>query len=114
MTILPEFPDLVIEQVAVTSDILITLRSISPTAYYPCCGTVSRSVQSRYSRRLHDLPGSRRPAHLLVHVRRFYCKKGTCAQKIFAERLKELCHPHALRTKRLQEALSQLELVVGG
>lgn len=114
MPILPEFPDLVIEQVAVTTDILITLHSTSSTACCPCCGTISTSVQSRYSRKLHDLPSSGRPVHLLVHVRRFFCKKGTCAQKIFAERLKDLCHPHAQRTKQLQEALGQLGLVVGG
>ena len=33
---------------------------------------------------------------------------------IFAERLTELCHPHALRDIRLQEALCQLGLALGG
>jgi hypothetical protein len=47
-----------------------------------------------------------------MHVRRFFCKKGTCAQKIFVERLLDLCHPHAQRTKRLQEALRQLGLTI--
>jgi hypothetical protein len=50
----------------------------------------------------------------MMRVRRFFCKKSTCVRKIFAERLPELCHPHAQRTIRLQEALSQLGLVVGG
>src|SRR5438270_13685193 len=49
-----------------------------------------------------------------MHVRRFFCKKRTCAQKIFAERLPALCRPHAQRTKQLQEALRQLGLRVGG
>jgi transposase len=49
-----------------------------------------------------------------MHVRRFFCKKRTCAQKIFAERLPTLCRPHAQRTKQLQEALCQLGLRVGG
>ena len=49
-----------------------------------------------------------------MHVRRFFCKKSTCAQKIFAERLPTLCQPHAQRTQRLQEALHQLGLRVGG
>jgi transposase len=49
-----------------------------------------------------------------MHVRRFFCKKGTCAQKIFVERLPDLCHPYAQRTKRLQEALRQLGFTIGG
>jgi transposase len=40
--------------------------------------------------------------------------KRTCAQKIFTERLPELCRPHAHRTKRLQKALCQLGLIAGG
>jgi transposase len=55
-----------------------------------------------------------RPIRLLMHVRRFFCKKSTCAQKIFAERLRALCRPHAQRTTRLQEALCQLGLRAGG
>jgi transposase len=49
-----------------------------------------------------------------MRVRRFFCKKSTCAQKIFVERLPDLCHPHAQRTKRLQEALLHLGLITGG
>src|SRR5712692_4211167 len=48
-----------------------------------------------------------------MHVRRFFCKNSTCAQKIFVERLPDLCHPHAQRTKRLQKALCELGLIVG-
>jgi hypothetical protein len=50
----------------------------------------------------------------MLHVRRFFCKKSTCAQKSFVERLPELCHPHAQRTKRLQKALCELGLKGGG
>jgi len=49
-----------------------------------------------------------------VHVRRFFCTKSTCAQKIFTERLRELCRPHAQRTIQLQKALCQLGLAAGG
>jgi len=49
-----------------------------------------------------------------MHVRRFFCKKSTCAQKIFTERLPELCQPYAQRTKPLQEALCRLGLAAGG
>jgi len=70
-------------------------------------------VQSRYKRTLHDLPISGRPVRLIVLLRRFFCKKSTCARKIFAEQLPELCLPYAQRTKRLQEALCQLGLIIG-
>ncbi len=49
-----------------------------------------------------------------MHVRRFFCKESTCTQKIFVERLPDLCRPHAQRTKQLQEALGLLGLLVGG
>jgi len=49
-----------------------------------------------------------------MHVRRFFCKNRTCVQKIFVERLPDLCRPHAQRTKRLQEALCELGLTIGG
>src|SRR3989440_3112412 len=57
---------------------------------------------------------SGRLVHLMIEVRRFFCKKSTCAQKIFAEQLPALCRPHAQRSKRLQEALCRLGLAVGG
>src|SRR5713226_6747988 len=106
--------DLQMVQVNVADEITVTLRTTLPTAACPCCGTISKRVQSRYKRTLHDLPMSGRLVRLIVEVRRFFCKKSTCARKIFAEQLPALCHPHAQRTKRLQEALCRLGLALGG
>ena len=116
MIIFPELIDenLQISQVNVANEITITLRTTLPTAACPWCGTISKRVQSRYRRTLHDLPISGRLVRLIVEVRRFFCKKSTCARKIFAEQLPALCHPHAQRTKRLQEALCRLGLAMGG
>jgi transposase len=114
MTIFPEIAGVLIEQINVADEVTLTGRTTLPTAPYPLCGTNSQRIQSRYTRRLHDLPASGRPVHLILQVRRFFCTKSTCAQKIFAERLPELCRPHAQRTFRLQGALSQLGLLVGG
>src|SRR6266567_1224528 len=116
MIIFPELIDenLQISQVNVANEITITLRPTLPTAACPCCGTISKRVQSRYRRTLHDLPISGRFVRLIVEVRRFFCKKSTCARKIFAEQLPVLCRPHAQRTKRLQETLCLLGLAVGG
>src|SRR5712692_608549 len=114
MIIFLDLPEVQVEGVEVAEEITLTLRTISPTASCPSCGTQSSQIQSRYTRTLLDLPSGGRPLRLIMHVRRFFCKKRTCAQKIFVERLPALCHPHAQRTKQLQEALCQLGLRVGG
>jgi transposase len=114
MIIFPDLPEIQVEEVEVAEEITLTLRTTSPTASCPSCGTASSRIQSRYTRTLHDLPAAGHPICLMLHVRRFFCKKSTCAQKIFVERLPELCHPHAQRTKRLQKALCELGLKEGG
>jgi transposase len=82
MTILPDLSDLVIEQISVTNEVTITVRAASPAAPCPCCGTISKRIQSRYMRTLRDLPASGRPVHLVLHVRRFFCQESTCIRKI--------------------------------
>ncbi|WP_075164217.1 transposase family protein [Ktedonobacter racemifer] len=95
MIIFPDLPHIEGEGVEIAEEITLTLRTTSPTAPCPSCGTVSSRIQSRYTRALRDLPSVGRPLRLILHVRRFFCKKNTCVQKIFVERLPELCHPHA-------------------
>jgi transposase len=114
MIIFLDLPEVQIEGVDVAEEITLTLHTTSPTASCPSCGTQSSQIQSRYRRTLRDLPSGGRPIRLIMQVRRFFCKKHTCAQKIFVERLPTLCRPHAQRTKQLQEALCQLGLRVGG
>ena len=114
MIIFLDLLDVEVEGVEVAEEITLTLRTVSPTALCPSCGTASSRIQSRYTRTLRDLPSVRHPLRLIIHVRRFFCQKDTCTQKIFVERLPTLCHPHAQRTKRLQEALRQLGLRGGG
>src|SRR6266566_2110478 len=59
MTILPDLSDLVIEQVRMTTEVTIAVRAASPAAPCPCCGTISKRIQSRYRRTVRDLPESR-------------------------------------------------------
>jgi transposase len=114
MIIFLDLPTVEVEEVEIAEEIILTLRTTSPTAPCPSCGTVSSRIQSRYTRTLRDLPSVGQPIRLIMHVRRFFCKKSICAQKIFVERLPDLCRPHAQRTKRLQEALRHLGLLTGG
>src|SRR5258706_16368424 len=108
MIIFPDLPDVQVEEVEVAFEITLTLRTTSPTASCPSCGTASSRIQSRYTRTLRDLPSIGRPIRLIMHVRRFFCKKSPCTQKIFVERLPDFCRAHAQRTQRLQEALRRL------
>ena len=83
MLIFPDLPTVEVEGVEVAFEITLTLHTTSPTASCPSCGTASSRIQSRYTRTLRDLPSSGRPIRLILHVRRFFCKESTCAQKIF-------------------------------
>src|SRR5437879_6490526 len=114
MTILPNLSDLVIEQVSITTEVTVTVRAASPTASCPCCGTISKWVQSRYTRTLRDLPASGRLVHLVVRVRRFFCQESTCVRKIFAERFPALTLPRVKFTLRLQETLGEMGFALGG
>ncbi len=53
----------------------------------PACDSVSRRVQSRYIRRLADLPWHGLAVALDVRVRRFVCDVPRCPSHIFCERL---------------------------
>ena len=108
IVILPDLSDLVIEQVSITTDVTVTVRAASLAAPCPCCGTISKRVQSRYTRTLRDLPASGRLVHLIVHVRRFFCQQSTCVRKIFAERFPSMTLPRVKFTLRLQETLREM------
>ncbi len=114
MTIIPDLSDLGIEQVSMTNEVTITVRAASPTAPCPCCGTISKRIQSRYTRTLRDLPASGRRVHLVLHVRRFFCQQSACVRKIFAERFPSLTLPRVKFTLRLQETLRELGFALGG
>jgi transposase len=114
MILLPENVNLSMEQVAVEDVVTVTFRSEALTAVCPSCGHVSKRVHSRDLRKPSDLPVSGRPVRLVLEVRRFFCDHACCPRKTFAERIPSLIHPHAQRTVRLQEALQQPGLAVGG
>jgi transposase len=114
MTLFPNLSGMLIEQVHVAHELTFTMHATSSTAPCPSCGTISKRVQSRYTRTLCDLPSSGRLVHLVLRVRRFFCCRSTCSQKIFAEQFPALVLPRAQHTKRLQEALCQLGFALGG
>jgi transposase len=78
-------------------------------------GAPSRRVQSRYWRRVADLPLGGRHVELLVLVRRFWCDAALCCRRIFAERFADgVLSQRARRTGRLDYIVHHLGLALGG
>lgn len=91
------------------------VRSTAATSRCPGCGTASRRVHSRYSRRLFDLPMAGRTVTLRADVRRFRCDAVLCGTRIFAERFDpSVLAPWARRTERLEGLVHHLGLALGG
>jgi transposase len=107
---------LVVDRVEVEpGGVLVFVRPSSKSAICPRCGGASRSIHSRYERRLADLPAHGRRVQLRVQVRRFRCAWAECPQKIFAERLDpSVAHPFGRRTGRLEGIVHHIGVALGG
>jgi transposase len=114
MILLPDTINLRIDQVIIDDTVTMALRSELLTAVCPSCGQAAKRVHSRYKRKPRDLPVSGRPVCLIIEVRRFFCDNTRCPRKTFAEQLPSLLRSHAQSTLRLQLALQQLGLALGG
>jgi transposase len=114
MNLLPNTLNLRIDQVIIDDTVTMALRSELLTAVCPSCGQGASRVHSRYKRKPRDLPVSGRPVCLIIEVRRFFCDNTCCPRKTFAEQLPALLRSHAQSTVRLQLALQQLGLALGG
>ena len=83
-----------VTRVTVTQDaVRLQLTATAPTACCPDCAGSSSAVHSRYQRQLTDLPWGARAVHIQLMVRKFVCRRPTCARRIFTERLPELVAP---------------------
>jgi transposase len=78
------------------------------------CHRRTRRVHSRYRRTVRDLPCAGVPVVLKLGLRRFVCRNRWCPRRIFCERLPRLAHPRGRFTLRLEGALQQVGLVLGG
>lgn len=92
----------------------VTASATTPTAYCPLCHQPSTKEQSQYTRQPADLPCSGKPIHLLLKVRRFFCKNPACECQVFCERIPAVVPVYARRTGRLTKALSWVAFAVGG
>ena len=81
--------------------LLVTARTRAPEAACPKCGTVSRRVHSRYSRRLADAAIGGRRMVIRLAVRRFFCAAPGCKRKTLAEEVEGLTSRYARKTPLL-------------
>jgi len=84
------------------------------TACCPACSHRSRSVHSWYTRTVSDLPVSGRSVILRLRVRRFFCRRPTCARRIFTERLPTLVAPYGRGSYNLRAAAQEIGCALGG
>lgn len=93
--------------------ILIVARTIQPTAICPQSKKPSRSLKTRYLRRLSDLPWHGVMVKLELHTRKFRCPNELCARKVFCERLPKVVAPYSRRTIRLNQVIELLAFTIG-
>jgi hypothetical protein len=96
------------------TSVIAVVRPRECSARCPQCHQPSVQVQSRYVRRIHDLPITGKMVQLDVHTRRFHCHTATCPQRIFSEQFTGLAERSARRTVRLRATLRQIGFAVGG
>lgn len=109
------FPGMTLRDVQTEPEhITITMQPQSNSASCPRCGEISTRIHSSYTRSPHDVPLAERLVRIIIQVRRFRCPNPLCGTSTFAERLPQLLAPYAQRTLRLQRALVQLGLALGG
>ena len=95
-------------------NLTVHLATTAPTAACPRCGSDTRRVHSRYTRRLDDLPCLGRRVRLQLAVRRFVCPQSDCPRRIFAERLPGFAAPWARTTDRLRQTQTDIGSSLGG
>ena len=107
---------LAVESVTRDEDtIFVTVRAEARVVMCPLCGSPSRRINSRYVRKVYDLPCSGRDVHLRVVTRRFCCEATHCRRRILAKRFDDAVLPvRSRRTPRLECIVHHLGLALGG
>lgn len=115
-TLLPDAAEVVLDQLQVQDRdrILMVLRPAREDSCCPVCQRRYGRIHSWYRRWLRDLSWEGIPVRVELRVRRFFRDSEGCPQKIFTERLAKTAPRYARRTARLNLALEQIALALGG
>lgn len=95
-------------------EVVLLARSRRRRPRCPACQGSRVTVHSYYARALRDLPCWSRPVVLIVRLRRFRCRTGSCPQGLFVDRIPATAKPYARMTIRLSEAVRRFGYVLGG
>ena len=94
--------------------ILLKARTHAEVMVCPLCRRSTGRVHSRYRRRLLDLPWQGQCVRIEIAARKFFCDNPDCKRRIFTEPLPGVTRRYARKTSRLDDALQELVLLVGG
>lgn len=100
---------LVMQEAKIKGEIESTIK----IAKCPKCQEESKNIQSRYERKIADLPWATISVELKIRVRRFCCRNQKCNQKIFSEPLSEVAGRYRRKTIALEAVLSLIAKAEG-
>jgi transposase len=83
-------------------ELQIRVTSNRTNSLCPSCSTASSSIHSYYRRKPLELPCTGKDVRLLLSVKKFFCRRESCPQKIFTERFPELIESSSRLTTRLR------------
>jgi transposase len=89
------------------------LSSRQRSAACPHCHHRSTAVHSSYRRTVADLPIAGTQVLLHLQVRRFFCRRAACPQRIFAERFSRLVPVRSRHSVGVCNALGRVGFAVG-
>ena len=95
-------------------ELLVRVTSHRQTSCCPTCSTPSSAIHSYYRRKPRDLPCVGRPIHLLLTVRKFFCRNPHCSRKVFTERLPDFIEASSRLTTRLRTAVQEIGFATCG
>lgn len=96
------------------SSLTLVVKATPLEAECPRCHHPSTRVHSYYIRTVADLPWHGVAVQLHLRTRRFRCKNNLCTKRIFCQRLPRVVAYYGRKTRRMNEALELIGLLMGG
>ncbi len=104
-----------VEQIQITEhSLVIEVEASHPTSCCPLCAQPAYSIKTHYRRVLRDAPCAGRQVHLVLTVRKCYCRNPSCSQKVCTERLPAFVEPWARMTIRCCQHITSSGLATCG
>ncbi len=96
------------------SSLTLVVTATRTQAECPRCYRLSSRVHSYYTRKVADLPCHGVSVRLELRTRRFRCRNSLCTKRVFCERFPKVVAHYGRKSKRMNEALQLIGLLLGG